>query len=202
MALPATDSFAGVDGTTLVSYSANWTANSSTFAIAALGTVRSSGNSAECIAGWNADTFNDAQYSKVTLFAVASSATDIGASVRCSTTPGVETGYEWYTDTGGSFVAKLIAGTWTQIGSNGTAATTGQVMQIDASGTTLTPRINGSVASMGPQTDSALSSGRAGLAGYGDGTTNLVSDWEGGNLGGGGGDSPAAGFRSLLGVGK
>ena len=184
-ALPATDTFTGTDGTALTTYSANWSLNSGNFVI---NTNSVAPNQAliEGGARWNADTFASDQYAQGKIVAVSTSGQTIGVAVRASTS-GTASYYGFYNDGSGggkTFLFKMVSGTWTQLGAIGTGLAANDVIRLEISGTTLTPKVNGVTKSPpGAQTDSALSSGAAGLSGYSASTSNRLDDWEGGSLG-------------------
>lgn len=186
MALPATDAFTGTSGTSLPTYSGSWTVNNGAFAIRSNNVGGSSAGN-ECGARWNADTFNNDQYSQATLIGVPSTAAAIGPACRVAT-GGAATYYGVYYDGGASpsrgFLFKMVAGTWTQIGTNISGVALNSVIKIDASSTTITAYDDGVSVKSG--TDSAIASGSAGLTAYGADSTATEDNWEGGNLGGGG----------------
>ena len=184
MTLPATDVFTGSNGTALTTYSANWTLNSGNFAINT-NAIAPNASTTECAAGWNADTFNNDQYSQGTVSVTNGQTHAIGVACRCSTSGGTATYYGWYSDTGqanAAFLHKSVTGTWTQLGSTGARWTNGLAIRLEITGTTLRPMRAGATDAIGTQTDSAIASGRAGLSGYGVGTSVRLDDWEGGNL--------------------
>ena len=183
MALPATDTFTGADGTSLPTYSANWSVNTGAFVINTNGVCTNSAD-AECGAGWNADTFDNDQYALGTLVDTASQYHLFGVAVRVHTDGTTDTYYGFYTNvTGGNQLFRQVAGTWSQLGSEGTVGANGQIIRLSVSGTTLTPTINGVTTNTpGAQTDNSIASGRAGLSGYSAGTANRLDNWEGGNL--------------------
>jgi hypothetical protein len=79
---------------------------------------------------------------------------------------------------------KFISGTPTDIGNWTGTCSTGDTMKLEISGTTLTGYING--VSVGTASDSSLSTGNPGIWSFDDSGQEL-NDWEGGNVGGGGG---------------
>ena len=186
-ALPATDVFTAADGTALTTYSANWTLNNGNFAIYS-NSVGANLNNAFPLAHWNADVFANNQYSKGTRTKNPySTYQSCGVSVRCAATGNTGYGFNGY-DTS-SELYKVVSGTRTQLGSNGSAgAEIGDEIYIEANGTSITPKLNGSTTGTpGTQTDSAIASGYAGLAGYGNHPDyGWLDTWEGGNLGAGG----------------
>jgi hypothetical protein len=188
-ALPATDAFTAANGTALTTYSAQWAYQSD-----AAFEIRSNGVSPQITAGsleggayWIADTPSDDQYAEVTIGGVGGVAA-IGPAVRVSTS--ADTRYGLYTDGSGTFLFKVVAGTFIQLGSNGGSCSPGDVLRLEVSGTTLTAKKNGSpitaIAAGGQWTDSSIANGQIGITGYGEDDLTYATSWEGGNLGGGG----------------
>jgi hypothetical protein len=186
MALPASDAFTDVNGTQLTAHSASWTLNFEDFDIQsnALAPDAPSGY-VDALAHWNADAFNNDQYAQAVFVSAGSADRCAGVAVRVAAAS-TDTGYLWYSATAvgsASYLGKYVAGSWTQLGSNGAKWSNGDTCRLEASGTTITPKINGSTLNPpNAQTDSAIASGYAGVSGYGDSTTNKIDDWEGGNL--------------------
>lgn len=198
MALPATDAFTAADGTALTTYSANWTNNGSTFSITS-NALRCS-SSSEGAAHWNADTFGNDQYATATVTAITSFAY-IGVSVRCHASATTFYGFESNSNDA-SYLFKYVAGVSTTLGSTGAVFTVTDVLRLEASGTTITPKVDGATLNPpGAQTDSSISSGYAGVVGAGNDSGSRIDNWEGGNLGGGGGSSVRRYSLSLVGVG-
>ena len=184
-ALPATDTFTlgGAVDQALTVYSANWTANNGALLVSA-GTddVSSNTTSTETAAHWNADTFADDQYAQGTITAAGASSL-IGVAVRCAAS--ANTYYGFYGYNGASYLFSVKAGVWAQLGSDGGAFEVGDVIRLEVSGNTLTPKINGSTTGTpGQQTDSSspIASGYAGLCGYDLSVNNRIDNWQGGNL--------------------
>lgn len=185
MALPATENFNGSgDGTQLTSHSSDWTLNDGDFDIQSNAVAVDDPGHDEAGAHWNADSFNDDQYAEGDITNTASGVY-VGVAVRCNT-GGSANYYGYYSDSGdASYLHKNINGSWTQLGSTGNTFSTNDTVRIEAEGTTITPNINGSTTGTpGAQTDSALSSGSAGISGYDDGEGMRLDNWEGGNIGG------------------
>jgi len=181
-ALPATDTFTVAVDTNFSSY-ANWTVNSGSLQVLqATDDVRPNSNN-EDAAHWNADAFGADQYSLGTITAAANNIY-IGVAVRAAASGA--TYYGWYGEgVGVNYLHKNVSGTYTDIASEGTSWAVNDLLKLVVSGTTLTPTKNGgSTGTPGVQTDSSISSGYAGLVGYGTGATR-IDDWEGGNVGGG-----------------
>ena len=181
-ALPATDDFTTGTTQSLTDYSANWTNNNGSFEVQKLtDDVGSKTSSAECGAHWNADSFNDDQYAEVTVSSVGANDL-IGCGVRHATS--AATWYGYYALSSERYLFKLDGGVWTELNkylSGGISVS--DVMRIEAEGTIITPLLNGSEdTDVGWKSDSAISSGYAGLSGYNSTIINKVTDWEGGDL--------------------
>lgn len=183
MALPATDSFTGSNGDPLPTYSSNWTTIAGEQEISSNAAANdSTGSGDECGTAWTADTFDNDQYAEGTLLTVGS-VNAIGPAVRMSETDNYYGYYAYSTD---RWLFKYVGASWTQLGSTGGGVSNSDTVRLEAEGTTITPIYNGSTdTSIGAQTDSALSSGDAGLCGWGDFPNTSLDDWEGGNLAGG-----------------
>lgn len=194
MALPATDTFTGADGTALTTYSANWTYNNGSFALIN-NCVKPSAGGTNCLARWNADSFNANQYAKIKFAEVYGG--EIGVAVRVAT-DGAHTAYIYRAWEVNRTMYKCVAGSYTQLGSAGAAPAKNDIFTLEANGTTITPKINGTTdATIGAQTDSAIASGAAGLTGYGT-TDARGDDWEGGDLAGGGGGGEVFSILPIL----
>jgi hypothetical protein len=182
-ALPASDTFTAADGTLLTTYSANWVNNRQTFKISS--NRAGCAGSGEGMCHWGADTFANDQYAQATLTSLGTSGNWIGVSVRCNTSTADGYGLYVATSSGQSdYVYKLVSGTATTIDSAAGSYAVNDVVRLEVTSTTLTPKKNGSTHAMGTSTDSSFSAGYAGLAGYNNAyTTNNLDTWSAGNLG-------------------
>lgn len=193
MALPATDTFtrSGTPSVTIETYSSNWSLVQGVIDVLASTDDFESDDAGDSSARWTADSFDDDQYSEIVVNAIGASRY-IGVSVRNSASAATFYGYEADNGTDGKYLFKYVSGSYTGIANSpGSSFSATDTVRLEVSGTTLTPKLNGSTdGDLGAQTDSSISSGSAGVAGAG--TASNVSrgdNWEGGNLGGGG---PAA----------
>jgi hypothetical protein len=171
MSLPATDNFAGTGA-----LSGSWTVQEGT--PARVGGVCQNG-ATQGTAFWNADAFNNDQYSQCIV--------DVnnwkGPSVRNSADTGANTDQYWWVSSISSGVVYLrVNAGFTSLFSANCAS--GSLAKMTATGTTIEVFDNG--VSQGTATDATLGSGSAGVGTYASGTAD---DWEGGNIGGGGGGS-------------
>jgi hypothetical protein len=173
MALPATDTFTGSNGTAI--NASNWTSLINSFTIqsnAALGAV-----SVDSLAFWDADVFADDQYAQCshTVFGGYIG----GPVVRAAATRGywarvndASTIALYRIDSSASFNLLQTMGSLT--------ISSGDVIRVEAEGTTLRVYQNG-VQRGTDQTDATYSSGSAGIAAYNAGP--LLDDFEADNLG-------------------
>lgn len=181
MTLPATDAFTAANGTSLTTYSANWTINNGSFVINTNGLIGATSVD-DSLAHWNADVFSNDQYSQLTIAAIVSGGYP-GPAVRVPASG--KTAYFIQSDSAdGLYMYKMVAGVETQLGGTGAVVVANDVLRLEVSGTTLTPKKNGTlIATPGTQTDSTLTSGSAGIDIYDNLTGARVDDWSGGNLG-------------------
>lgn len=175
MALPATDAFTRADSTS--SLGANWTAIVGTYGVNANRAYpNTSGN--ESALYWNADAFGNDQYAQATLTTLAGGA---WAGVLVRGTAGTNY-YAYYTDGGSGYFLKYAGGAYTEYVADSQAWSVNDVVRIEAEGTAIRVKRNGSV--LHSTTDSGLTSGSAGVAGFGGYTVgSSLDNWEGGDLG-------------------
>lgn len=179
MALPATDAFTGTDNTVLTTYSSNWSFNAGTFRIQS-NAVRPDTGATDGAAFWNADSFNANQYAQGTIVARSGGAY-LGVAARCAAA-GVDTFYGYEADSADlAYLFKHVAGVSTTI-STAAVFAVNDVVRLEASGTSLTCKRNGSADTIGTQTDSSIASGSAGISGAGGSTGARLDTWEGGDL--------------------
>jgi len=188
VALPATDDFTDSNGTQLTAHSANWTLNttgvSGDFDIQT-NTLCADGEADDYGAHWNADSFNNDQYSEAYHTRPTPSGYAVGVACRLIGSA-VRTYYGYLADDNNCYLIKLVAGSGSLLGT-GDVWGNGITVRIEAEGTTITPMIGGAEdESIGAQTDGSIASGYAGVCGYSDGTGLRVDNWEGGNLSPGG----------------
>lgn len=181
MTVIATDNFTGTNGDNLPTYSGNWTAVKGTLEIQSNAFACTTSGTHAC-AAWNADTFEDDQYAEATIIALSASTLWLGVTVRCSLS--VTTFYLFDgSGTDGFFYLKYVTGTATTLANDTANTADGDILRLEVTGTTLDGQDNG-VTQIGTQTDSAITSGYAGVGGYNSSTTHLADDFEGGNLSG------------------
>jgi hypothetical protein len=185
MALPATDDFTTGSDQAIEDYSANWTINSGAMQVlAASDDVHSNTASADTGAHWNADTFDDDQYSQATVSALSGTYIYIGICARAAAS--AET-YYFYESANNDkkYLTKRVAGSNTELASSANVWSASDDVRLETNGTTITPILNASTdTDLGAQTDSSITSGSAGVMGWGSGNVARVDDWEGGNLAG------------------
>lgn len=144
--------------------------------------INSPGAALTPVAMWNNTTAwpND-QYAKLTVLATVETISDngVGPAVRMSNA--ADTMYFIQGNTVETKLYKVVAGTFTQLGADGPAIAAGNTLELRAIGTAITAYKNG-VAIIGPITDAAIASGRAGFW-MSDASVETVDDWEGGDFG-------------------
>ena len=181
MALPATDAFTNSNGTSLTAHSGSWTAHTGAFVINS-NQLASNAASSDTLAFWNADTFDNDQYAQATVTAL-SSPTQMGLAVRIANV-GTKTFYGIAWDDVNLYFFKYVDGAG-ELFDQSAAPSVGDVMRIEAEGTTIRVLKNGSASGApSPVTDTSIASGPAGITGYNNATSNRIDNWEGGNLGG------------------
>ncbi len=187
MALPATATFTGTNGNEVRSL-ADWD-GTLTDALSG-GACEIQSNQAQASASgtigadwYTSETFDNNQYATATIKAVTSGVY-IGVAVRCSGTDnaGNLTGYLFYSDSAdGCYIDKIVSGSYVAtIAGPGTVFAANDVVRLEINGSALTAKVNGT--SRLTVTDTAITTGRPGIAAYGTGASTL-DDWEGGNLG-------------------
>jgi hypothetical protein len=165
------------------SLSANWTTDDSNVKVLAVstGSVHGNTSSNHALAHWIAVFKND-QFAQATITALnGNSVNTIGPGVRISGSD--QTAYFlWARGNGATEFDKWVHGTSTALAScTGYTVTVGDVLRIEASGSTITAKKNGAAICGGPVTDTDISSGAPGIFGY-DLGTSAISTWSGGNL--------------------
>jgi hypothetical protein len=171
MALPASYDFAGSGA-----LSANFTAQE--------GTITRASGQGQCAsdedssAFWNADAFDDDQYSQFT-WGVNAVNGYAGPVVRASGTGGSSSNYLFLYEIGIIRIYKCVGGSYSVVGDLGGSATANDIVRIEVEGTTIRGYING-VQRGSDQSDASHASGSAGF--YIFSTATRIDDWEGGNL--------------------
>lgn len=177
-ALPASDSFVAGSDQALTTYSASWTYAAGAWQVSAAdGAVGPNSSDNEVGAFWNADSFSANQKSTVIIGRIAAGAS-VGPGVRMSS----GNYYGAYSDTSDSYLFKVVSGTWTQLDID-TAWSASDSVELSVVGTTLTVKVNGTTTMTA--TDSSLSSGAAGITGYGNSWSLAnISSWTGDSISG------------------
>jgi hypothetical protein len=125
---------------------------------------------------WPAD-----QYSEIIVGSVVSGTSDEGVGGACRIASGAQTHYLAQTNTTQTRLYKAVAGTFTQLGSDGAACVTGDALRLICSGTSISVTKNGSTI-IGPVSDSAIASGDAGIWCSPVGGPGTINSFEGGDL--------------------
>jgi hypothetical protein len=201
-----TDAFAGTGA-----LSGNWTA------ITGLGTPdRTSGivqgNPTNTVSGayWSANMVTDDQYAQVKVYADGVGGGSIIAGPACRIASGAQTMYVAYVDSNETpareiVIYKYVAGTPTKVDDTGVTAAELDVIRIECTGgatSSIQALKNGSAAgSAYADSSSPITSGAVGFVVFTFvGPSSFIDEFDGGDLGGGGGATCPKTF-SLLGVG-
>jgi hypothetical protein len=179
------ETFTNTNGVALTTHNSNWTLLNGDFAINT-NAVYSNTAATDTMAQWTAASFNNNQFSELTITAVTSGGY-IGVAVR--TQNGAQSGYGAYCDSSEINIIEWNAGTPTEHYS-GSSCSVNDDLRLEISGTTITLKINNSTVTT--VTDSTYSSGRPGLVGNNNSTGTRGDTWNAGSVsaGGGGGESP------------
>lgn len=177
----ATDAFTNVNGTQLLTHSANWNAGNMLASDFVIDTnaLRTPFSRALTLFGFYSGTFSNDQYAEGKITQVGTAGQYMGVVVRSSS----GNGYGFYVTPGTYNVWKTVSFVWTSLASGAITLTAGDVVRLEVSGTALSAKQNGSTIWSG--TDSALSSGAPGVSGTGEaasGTYTLLDDWVGDDL--------------------
>lgn len=135
---------------------------------------------------YNTGTFPNDQYSqaKVTVSGTGSE-TGIGVAVRVTGTANTNASLYWlvvcHAASNNVTLAKFVSGTYTVIWQRTQSFTDGDTFYLEAQGSTLVAKYNGSAIGAS-STDTSVTTGSAGIA-YSSSTTSAsVDDWEGGDF--------------------
>jgi hypothetical protein len=185
MGVVASDSFTRADAANL---GANWTEGGETYSIASNACVPDDPtgiHTGDSWAGWNTVAWANDQYAQaaITVSGSGGGGQGNGVAVRVSTS-GAQTFYRVVIDhaaTNNVEVAKVVSGGYTQIGQRTTAFSNGDTLYLEAQGTTLIVKLNGSA--LGASfTDASIASGRAGIAFSSNETSASMVNWVGGDF--------------------
>jgi len=198
-ALPTTDNFTAADATALTTYSANWSYAIGSFDIRSNGANSSSGSNS--IAYWNADTFADDQYAScdVSLVGGTPASTYIGTAVRASGSPTTGSGYFTFLHNIDGRLRKSVGGTVTELTSDTKNIVDGDVVLTKVIGSSITWTVNGVAWGATPYTDTSLTSGKAGLGGFGSGSPYQIANSATMGIASTGSITPTAGTGTLTG---
>jgi hypothetical protein len=183
--LPAADDFNRADSASL---GANWTADSTLSTAGISGNQMTAYGPDYALSWWSADTFSNDQYAQATITGTGG---DTGVAVRVSG----DNGYIAYWAGSGStglFILRRDAGAYVTLATLASQSLVGQVLRIEATGTTITVKKNGTAVLTA--TDATYATGSAGIYATTGGT---LDDWSGGNVVA----TARPCYRSLLGVG-
>ena len=188
MALPATENFAGA----AAALSGSWTqANTGATTIrrdgAGLGTQTTTDASSDNYAYWNADTFNNNQYSQFVWKSGSAGSGFCEVACRASGTGAGTKLYQMQASGSASSGETALwldnAGVFTNLANYTLAFAANDVQRIEANGTAIRGFKNGTGVGVAV-TNATLAAGAAGIGAYWDSSgAPTFDDWEGGDLG-------------------
>ena len=202
MALPASDAFTNTNGTALPTHDANWDTIEGTCEIQGNAAV---GNAAAdfSVSIWTGDTFDDDQYSEITIALSGSGTMGAGVCVRGVDGGSGAEGYSLMQDSSGlTFLEQLNNGGSSDalVEETLTALGAGEILRLEIEGSTLRGYFDGTEEQN--ETDATYTAGDAGVAFYDDQGAEFRADsWEGGNLSSGRVMGSIAGQGGLAGAG-
>ena len=181
-----TDDFNRVDS---INLGPNWTITAGDHGNVSSNTARSQGaGSVDAMCFFNPVTWPSNQYAQaVVTTACATSGTGGGPAVRISGSAGASSGYVVQANsTQTRLLFRSSAGAKTQLGADAGGVAVNDVLRIEANGTNITVKKNGTTI-IGPIVDASTSGGNAGLAFFDPVTTRYNFDsFEGGDFSSGG----------------
>lgn len=219
MTLPATETFLQSTGSAqaLSTHNPSFTTQIGTFTVqSGTGYVSSSSAGVDCMAFWNADAFQNAQYAKTQMPAGFVAAGIYGGpAVRCSAAGG-GAGYGLEAKNGEWYLGRYVAGAWTAIRSHAdvgafscadldwfllevTTPDASRVRLVFKRATNAAPNTFTTIATFDDTNANRVLSGAGGIAGYDNTSSPMIGAWEAGDLSGGGIVVPKR-FMPLLGV--
>lgn len=178
----ATESFTNSNGTQLVAHSANWSIGNglNTDFIIDTNAVRTPFDRGSALFALYSGSFANDQYAEGKIAQVGSDQQFLGVCVRAS----LGNAYGFVVDGDQYYLWRLVNfGGYTTLAQGSVTISAGDIVRLEASGTTLTAKKNGSTVTT--ITDSTFSSGAPGVAGFSfttSGTYTLLDDWVGNDL--------------------
>src|SRR5689334_5826 len=134
-------------------------------------------------ARYTATSAPDDQYAEVVLGSNISSVSDEGTGAACRIASGAQTHYLEQTNTSETRLYECVAGSFTQLGSDGSTGTTGDTFRLKCSGSDISVEKNGTTI-IGPTTNSSITSGNFGIwsTATPSGVFGDADSWAGGDL--------------------
>lgn len=179
-----TDNFNRSDSASL---GANWSALLGSWKIVSNRAAPGSGG--DCMSLWAGGSVGNDHYSQA-YAAVVSSDAYTGLGVRMSSGKA----YAWQmSSSGGEYFFANGAG-YVEFGARSTVVVSTDTVKLEANGNSITCYLNGAPTFGGTVTDSSIPTGGVGLYGFDSASSSAYDNWEGGDIGGGGGgtDQPAS----------
>jgi hypothetical protein len=188
MTLPASESFSAADGAqvrALTGWSGASAGGLNDMDVQSNGACPDGAASITHADWWDADAFDDDHYSQAEVARADAGGVYVGLCVRAGGTDGGGdlSAYVWTVNADDQgYLDEFVGGAWTAIANGGGTIAVSDTLRMEAEGTTLRTKING--VTDFSVTDNTIASGAAGIAGYEDGVTSRLDNWQGGNLGG------------------
>lgn len=143
------------------------------------------GSSGDCTENWNANVFNDNQFSEATIAAISGGSVGgdegIGVALRCATA--AQTFYRLIANaaaTSNTGLSKKVAGVYTNLGFATASWAANDVIRGEVDGSMVRIKRNGTLVIQ--QTDTSITTGRAGISYSSSLTTALLDNWNSGDL--------------------
>jgi hypothetical protein len=164
---------------------ANWAVQSGGSAITISGNQATS-TASPAVEYYSATAAPDDGYAEIVVGTAVETVSDTGIGPAYRMATAAQTMYFAQTNTHETRLYKVVGGSFTQLGTDAAACSSGQTLRITCNGTAISVSVNGSTV-IGPVTDSGIASGRAGIWSYKDATTPQADSFAFGDLSGGGG---------------
>lgn len=151
-------------------YAANFTVTSNQATVSTLG--------ADSAYNYQGITWPNDQWAAAQLQSVGTTGGTAGFGIMVRASPSAQTFYRFICNSNSSRVSKTVAGTATTLSANPTTCVNGDIIILGIQGTTLTAYKNW--VSVFTVSDSAISSGNAGIFYFSTSTSGAISQWWGG----------------------
>ena len=173
----ASDDFDRADG----GLGANWTTTTGESALAIVSNEVRGGSAAIFGGRYTAAAAPNDGYAEIVVGSVVCTTTDEGIGPAYRIAAGAQTHYLVQTNTNETRLYSVVGGGYTQLGSDGVACVTGDVLRLTCNGTSISVQRNGTTI-IGPVTNSAIASGNAGIWAAASSSFGRAASWAMGDL--------------------